>query len=54
MFAIEEIMGDLKHRALAGIVLVAVIAAVMEHTLLGSHATFSVPSHEEFSVLELG
>lgn len=53
MFAIEEIMGDLKHRALAGIVLVAVIAAVIERAMLGSSAMFSVPSHQEFSVVGL-
>jgi CIC family chloride channel protein len=53
MFSIEEIMGDLKHRALAGIVLVAVIAAVLEHSVLGSHATFGVPAHEEFALVEL-
>jgi len=53
MFVIEEIMGDLKHRALAGIVLVAVIAAVIERGLLGSSAMFAVPSHEEFSAMQL-
>lgn len=53
MFAIEEIMGDLKHRALAGIVLVAVIAAVLERSLLGSRAIFVVPPHAEFAALDL-
>lgn len=53
MFAIEEIMGDLKHRALSGIVLVAVIAAVIEHSMLGSNAVFSVPTHDEFHTLDL-
>jgi len=47
VFAIEEIMGDLKHRAFAGIVMVAVIAAVIERSLLGSSSMFQVPAHPE-------
>ncbi|MDQ8203530.1 chloride channel protein [Pelagicoccus sp. SDUM812003] len=47
VFAIEEIMGDLKHKAFAGIVMVAVIAAVIERALLGSSAMFEVPMHPE-------
>ena len=43
VFAIEEIMGDLKHRAFAGIVMVAVI----ERSLLGSSSMFQVPEHPE-------
>ena len=35
VFAIEEIMGDLKHRTFAGIVMVAVIATVIEQSILG-------------------
>jgi len=53
MFAIEEIMGDLKHRALAGIVLVAVIAAVIERSMLGSSSLFQVPLHVDFQPSEL-
>lgn len=53
MFAIEEIMGDLKHRALAAIVLVAVIAAVIERSLLGSSSLFEVPQHVDFEPSEL-
>ncbi len=53
MFAIEEIMGDLKHRALAGIVLVAVIAAVIERSILGSSSLFRVPLHVDFQPSEL-
>lgn len=45
VFAIEEIMGDLKHKAFAGIVMVAVIAAVIERSLLGTDSVFSVPLH---------
>lgn len=53
VFAIEEVMGDLNHRALAGIVLVAVIAAVIERTMLGSSAMFTVPHHAEFRHADL-
>jgi CIC family chloride channel protein len=53
MFAIEEIMGDLKHRALAGIFLVAVIAAVIERGILGSSSLFRVPLHVDFEPSEL-
>ncbi|MBK1876743.1 chloride channel protein [Pelagicoccus mobilis] len=55
VFAIEEIMGDLKHKAFAGIVMVAVIAAVIERSLLGSEAMFDVPFHpEQVSGMSLG
>lgn len=47
VFAIEEIMGDLKHKAFAGIVMVAVLAAVIERSLLGSSSLFQVPPHSE-------
>lgn len=51
VFAIEEIMGDLKHRAFAGIVMVAVIAAVIERSILGTSSMFQVPSHPESHAL---
>lgn len=47
VFAIEEIMGDMKHKAFAGIVMVAVIAAVIERSLLGTESMFQVPLHPE-------
>lgn len=53
MFAIEEVMGDLKQNALAGIVLVAVIAAVIERSILGPTSVFSVPEHVIFNPLEM-
>ncbi len=51
VFAIEEIMGDLKHRAFAGIVMVAVIAAVIERSLLGTSSMFQVPDHPDSHAL---
>lgn len=53
VFAIEEVMGDLNHRALAGIVLVAVISAVIERSLLGANAMFTIPPHAEFRHADL-
>ncbi len=47
VFAIEEIMGDMKHKAFAGIVMVAVIAAVIERSLLGTDSMFKVPFHPD-------
>ncbi|MDQ8187384.1 chloride channel protein [Pelagicoccus sp. SDUM812002] len=47
VFAIEEIMGDMKHKAFAGIVMVAVIAAVIERSLLGTDSMFQVPLHPD-------
>lgn len=55
VFAIEEIMGDMKHKAFAGIVMVAVIAAVIERSLLGPDSMFQVPMHpEHLSLASLG
>ncbi len=55
VLAIEEIMGDLTHRAFAGIVMVAVIAAVIERSVLGTNSMFKVPSHpDSHSLLTLG
>lgn len=51
VFAIEEIMGDLKNRTFAGIVMVAVIAAVIERSILGSSSLFSVPHHPDSHAL---
>ncbi len=51
VFAVEEIMGDLKNRAFAGIVMVAVIAAVIERSILGSSSLFSVPHHPDSHTL---
>ncbi len=54
VFAIEEIMGDLKHKAFAGIVMVAVIAAVIERSILGTASVFTVPAHSDhLSLLSL-
>ena len=48
VFAIEEIMGDLNHRAFA---MVAVIAAVIERSPLGSNSMFQVPPHPDWHAL---
>jgi len=55
VFAIEEIIGDMKRSAFAGIVLVAVLAAVIERSILGPSSMFSVPEHPEtLSLAALG
>ncbi len=42
-FAIEEIVGKLDETLLAGIIVAAAISAVIERSILGSHAVFALP-----------
>ncbi|HEY1015783.1 MAG TPA: chloride channel protein [Herpetosiphonaceae bacterium] len=42
-FTLEEIIGDLQHTVLAGIIVAAALAAAIEHALLGAHPVFSIP-----------
>ena len=42
-FTIEEIIGDIDHTMLSGVVVAAALAAVIEHSVLGTHPVFSVP-----------
>ncbi|GBC82631.1 H(+)/Cl(-) exchange transporter ClcA [bacterium HR10] len=44
-FTLEEIVGDLSHRSIGAIVVASVIAAVIEHWILGSQSLFSVPPY---------
>lgn len=41
-FTIEEVVGTLDQTVLSGVVVAAAIAAVIEHTLLGSHPIFTL------------
>lgn len=41
-FAIEEIIGDLDHQILAGIVVAAALAAAIERSILGAHPVFEL------------
>lgn len=43
-FTIEEIVGDLDHTILSGIVVAAAIAAMIERVILGEHPVFDVPA----------
>src|SRR5919205_1619395 len=45
-FTLEEILGDAAAKPLGSIVIAAVIAAVIEHALLGEHPLFSVPAYK--------
>jgi CIC family chloride channel protein len=42
-FTIEEIIGDIDHTMLSGVVVAAALAAVIEHSVLGTHPVFTVP-----------
>jgi len=42
-FSIEEIIGDIDHTVLSGVVVASALAAVIEHSLLGSRPVFNVP-----------
>lgn len=42
-FSIEEIVGDLDHTVLSGVVVASALAAVIEHSLLGANPVFNVP-----------
>ncbi len=42
-FTIEDIIGDIDHTMLSGVVVAAALAAVIEHSVLGTHPVFTVP-----------
>lgn len=52
-FTLEEILGDTAGKPLGSIVIAAVIAAVIERSILGEHALFSVPAYRLNNALEL-
>jgi len=52
-FTLEEIIGDSAGKPLGSIVIAAVIAAVVERSILGAHSIFSVPSYQLNSAIEL-
>jgi CIC family chloride channel protein len=52
-FTIEEILGNSAAKPLGSIVIAAVIAAVVEHSILGEHPLFNVPPYRLNSALEL-
>jgi CIC family chloride channel protein len=43
-FTIEEVVGDLDHTVLAGVVVAAALAAAIEHAALGARPIFAVPA----------
>ena len=52
-FTLEEILGDSSGKPLGSIVIAAVIASVIERSILGAHPLFSVPAYELNSSMEL-
>jgi len=52
-FTLEEILGDAAAKPLGSIVVAAVIAAVVEHSLLGELPLFSVPPYKLNNAIEL-
>jgi CIC family chloride channel protein len=52
-FTLEEIIGDAGSRPLGSIVIAAVIASVVERTILGEHPVFSVPTYRLHDPYEL-
>lgn len=42
-FTVEEVVGDLDHTVLAGVVVAAALSAAIEHLVLGSAPVFDVP-----------
>lgn len=47
-FTLEELIGDLDQTMLSGVIVAAALAAVVEHTILGSKPIFHVPRAFEF------
>ncbi|MFN7946027.1 MAG: chloride channel protein [Blastocatellia bacterium] len=52
-FTLEEILGDAAGKPLGSIVIAAVIAAVVERSILGEHPVFAVPAYRLGEVREL-
>lgn len=52
-FTLEEILGDTAAKPMGSIVIASVIASVVERSLLGEHALFSVPAYRLNGVGEL-
>jgi CIC family chloride channel protein len=52
-FTLEEILGDSAGKPLGSIVVAAVIASVIERSILGEHPLFNVPAYRLNSALEL-
>lgn len=52
-FTLEEILGDSAGKPLGSIVIAAVIAAVIERSILGEHSLFNVPAYKLNSIAEL-
>ncbi|RMG50829.1 MAG: chloride channel protein [Acidobacteria bacterium] len=52
-FTLEEIIGDLSHKSIGAIIIAAVIASVIEQSILGAEALFTVPPYHLHHAREL-
>ncbi len=48
-FTLEELIGDLDYTMLSGVIVAAALAAVVEHSIMGSNPVFHVPRHYELA-----
>ncbi len=48
-FTLEELIGDLDYTMLSGVIVAAALAAVVEHSIMGSNPIFRVPRHYELA-----
>ena len=49
-FTLEELIGNLDQTMLSGVIVAAALAAVVEHSILGSNPVFSVPRLQSYTL----
>ena len=49
-FTLEELIGDLDQTMLSGVIVAAALAAVVEHSILGSNPVFHVPRLQTYTL----
>ncbi len=49
-FTLEELIGSLDHTMLSGVIVAAALAAVVEHSILGSNPIFFVPRLQSYTL----
>ena len=50
-FTLEELIGDLDQTMLSGVIVAAALAAVVEHSILGSNPVFHMPRNTRWALL---
>jgi CIC family chloride channel protein len=51
-FTLEELIGSLDQTMLAGVIVAAALAAVVEHSILGTNSVFQVPRLQTYALTE--